>query len=516
VFRDVLAQKPEGSLLAQGLDGAFNYASYERSARTGLVVALAIPKTEVDGPLRRLLFYLVGGWLLVIGCGAALGFFLGNAIVRSLSGASRAALALARDEEIAPSDSRIVEIDDLAAGLRGASATLKVRNRERDEASRVKDEFLMTVSHELRTPLTAIVGWARMLSTGQIRDSQKDHAVNAIERNANALHQLVNDLLDVSRIVSGNLRLDTQPVLLADVVAAAIDSVGPAAEARNITIAADVDKDAAVRGDAGRLQQVVWNLLSNAVKFTPVGGSIAIGVQRSGTDAVLTVSDTGSGIPPGFVPYVFDRFRQAESGTTRPHGGLGLGLAIVRHLVELHGGSVGVSNNVPGPGTTFTVRLPLKAAPALAGAAGESIRRVGAQAAPGSMNRLDNINLLVVDDDGQARELFAAILENAGARVRAAASAEDALALLATEWPDILVSDIEMPNQDGYALLRRARDMNPDRRRLLAIAVTAHARHDDRARALDNGFAWHLAKPVEPAELIRIVAMLVEQSASVS
>jgi signal transduction histidine kinase/CheY-like chemotaxis protein len=508
-FKGFLAQRPEGNVRAQGRDGVFNYASYQRSPRTGLTVALAVPTSEVDGPVRRLAMYLAGGWLLIIGAGAALGFFLGNVIVKSLSGASRAALALARDEEIDPSPSRIAEIDDLATGLRGAAATLKERNRERDEAARIKDEFLMTVSHELRTPLTAIVGWARMLSTGQIRDGQRQHAVVAIERNANALHQLVNDLLDVSRIVSGNLRLEMQPVLLADVVAAAIDSVRPAAEARGIAITADADKQATVRGDAGRLQQIVWNLLSNAVKFTPASGTIVVGIERVGREAIVQVSDSGSGIPAAFLPYVFDRFRQAESGTTRPHGGLGLGLAIVRHLVELHGGTVAVTNNDPAPGCTFTVALPLRSA-----ARGDAaLRRI---TAPGALQRLDNIKLLVVDDDVQTRELFAAILENAGARVRAAASAEDAVTLLATEWPDVLLSDIEMPNQDGYALLRRAREMEPEHGPLPAIAVTAHARPDDQARAIDSGFAWHLAKPVEPAELVKVVASVMQETGTVS
>jgi CheY-like chemotaxis protein/two-component sensor histidine kinase len=371
----------------------------------------------------------------------------------------------------------------------------------------------MTVSHELRTPLTAIVGWARMLSTGQIREQQRAHAISAIARNANSLHQLVNDLLDVSRIVSGNLRLDVQPVLLAEVVAAAIDSVRPAAEAKGIAIVPDVDKDVTVRGDAGRLQQVVWNLLSNAVRFTPGGGRIDIGIERVDKDAVITVCDSGTGIAPNFIAHVFDRFRQAESGTTRAHGGLGLGLAIVRHLVELHGGTASVCNNTPGPGATFRVQLPLRAAAIAAPSNSESPRRV-AYAPPTS--RLEDLQVLVVDDDAQARELFAAILENAGARVRAAASTDDAMALLATEWPDVLVSDIEMPNEDGFELLRRARAMEGAHGRLPAVAVTAHARADDQARAIDQGFAWHLAKPVEPAELVKVVAMLAAQAPSVN
>jgi len=507
-FAEFVAHSDEGGGERETRNGTSSYTSFSRSLRTGLVVALGVPTEELDGPIRRLLVILSLGWLLTIGSGAGLGLLLGGMIVRSLSAASRASVALARDEEVALPASRITEIDDLAMGLREAAAALQARNRERDEAARLKDEFLMTVSHELRTPLTAIVGWASLLSTGQIRDGQRPHAIAAIERNANALHQLVNDLLDVSRIMSGNLRLDVQAVSLADIAAAAIDSVRPAAEAKGIRISAELDEDALVRGDAGRLQQVMWNLLSNAVKFTPGGGRIDVAAERAGGYAVVTVRDTGTGIAPAFLPHVFDRFRQGESGTTRALGGLGLGLAIVRHLVELHGGMVSVENNTPEPGATFRVRLPLRpvAAASPAGAAGQ--RLVAIAGTPAA--RLDNVHLLVVDDDKQARELFTTILENAGARVRAAASADDALALMAMEWPDVLVSDIEMPNQDGYTLLRRAREREKVDGHLPAIAVTAHARPEDHARALDNGFDWHLAKPIEPDDLVKVVAMVVE------
>ena len=509
-FIKQLAAEKEGSWKPTARDGTVNYSSFSTSPRTGLVVALGAPATDVEEPIRRLVMYLSGFWLLIIGSGAVLGFFLGGAIVKSLRIASKAALALSRDDDVTTKRSRIAEIDDLATGLRAASETLKAHNRERDEAARIKDEFLMTVSHELRTPLTAIVGWARMLSTGQIREAQRAHAISAVERNANALHQLVNDLLDVSRIVSGNLRLETQPVMLADVVSAAVDSVRPAIEAKNISVVVDVDKAAAVRGDAGRLQQVVWNLLANAARFTPGGGRIDIGVRRTNNDAVITVRDSGTGIAPNFITHVFDRFRQAESGTTRAHGGLGLGLAIVRHLVELHGGTVSVANNTPHPGATFTVVLPLRTT--FGPAAGEAARRVIAPAS----THLENLEVLVVDDDRQSRELFAAILENAGAHVKAAASTDDALALLANEWPDVLVSDIEMPNQDGYELLRRARLMEAAHGRLPAVAVSAHARPDDHVRAMDNGFAWHMAKPVEPAELVKVVAMVAAQTPTIN
>jgi len=498
-FAELTARSNEGAARLEARDGSENYVAFSRSPRTGLVAGMGVASSEVDGPIRRLIALLAAIWLVIIGVGAARGFLLGGLIVGSLSRASRAALALSRDEDVAIPRSRIAEIDDLGDGLRRAAGTLRERNRERDEAARLKDEFLMTISHELRTPLTAIIGWTRMLSTRQIKDDQRAGAVAAIERNANALHQLVNDLLDVSRIVSGKLRLDMQPVAMQTIVSAALDTIRPAAEAKQVTLATRFDDDLPIRGDAGRLQQVVWNLLSNAIRFTPAGGRIEIGVGRAGDAAELVVRDTGTGISPGFLPYVFDRFRQESTGTKRPHGGLGLGLAIVRNLVELHGGSVTAENNVPPPGATFRVRLPIDAA-----AARTAAPRL--DAAPPSPARLDNVRLVVVDDDAHARELCATILANAGARVRSAGSVDDAIALIASEWPDVLVSDIEMPNQDGYALLRRVRAMGEGQHDVAAVAVTAHARPDDRARALDGGFAWHLAKPFEPAELITIVA----------
>jgi signal transduction histidine kinase len=281
-------------------------------------------------------------------------------VVRALTSASRASMALARGEPIAPVSSRISEIDDLATGLRQAAATLQARNRERDEASRLKDEFLMTVSHELRTPLTAICGWARMLSSGEIREAQRGRALDAIDRNAMALNQLVDDLLDMSRIVAGRLRLEVQAVGLDSVVSAAVDTVRPAAAAKGIEIVTAVDPAAAtVMGDPVRLQQIIWNLLSNAVRFTPKDGRIEVRVSQDGVRGVeVAVTDSGTGVQPDFLPHVFERFRQADTSTTRAHGGLGLGLAIVRHLVELHGGTVRAENNSGRAGATFRIVLP--------------------------------------------------------------------------------------------------------------------------------------------------------------
>jgi signal transduction histidine kinase len=358
ILIEVSKTSSEGAFRAAGRDGRLNYAAFSRSPQTGLIVTLGLPADQVDGPIRRILGLLAGAWIAVLMIGAGLGMLLGGVIVRAMSSASSAALSLSRGEPVTPRPSRIAEIDALAASLRTAAKTLEQRNRERDEASRLKDEFLMTISHELRTPLTAICGWARLMSTGQMREEQRPRAIEAIERNANALQRLVGDLLDVSRIVTGKLRLDVQRLALRDVVASAVDAIRPAADAKNIQIQIDQDGDGVVSGDPGRLQQVVWNLLSNAVKFTPAGGRIHIEYRRLGNNVQLAVRDSGTGIEPDFLPHVFERFRQGTTGTNRTHGGLGLGLSIVRHLVELHGGTVTGENNVPPPGAAFRVTLP--------------------------------------------------------------------------------------------------------------------------------------------------------------
>jgi len=364
-FIEATSRQSEGAWRTTLRDGRPAYSAFSRSSRTGLTVGLGLPAVEVDGPIRRILWMLAAAWAIFLAVGAGLGLLLGQVIVRAMSSASTAALALARGDAVSPSPSRITEIDEMSVGLRRASEMLQARNRERDEAGRLKDEFLMTISHELRTPLTAICGWARMLSTGQIRDTQRGKAIETIERNALSLQQLVDDLLDVSRIVTGKLRLEVQPVALGDLVAGAIDAVRPGADAKGIQILSTVDDMATVTADPRRLQQVIWNLLSNSVKFTSNGGRIQVGARRIGDNVELVVRDTGTGIEPDFLPYVFERFRQGASGTTRAHGGLGLGLSIVRHLVELHGGTVTAANNSPPPGATFRVSLPAPVATSL-------------------------------------------------------------------------------------------------------------------------------------------------------
>jgi signal transduction histidine kinase/ActR/RegA family two-component response regulator len=414
---------------------------------------------------------------------------------------------------------RLILARTVAIALRGRRRQLELRAylEERAEllrreqlANRMKDEFLMTVSHELRTPLTAIYGWARMLVTGQIRDDQRRRAIETIERNAQAQTQLVNDLLDVSRAISGKVRLDVQRVDLGQIVQAAIDSMQPAADAKGIRLEAALDPRAGlVSGDRDRLLQVAWNLLSNAIKFTPRDGHVRIGLARRDDHVELTVADTGSGIEQDFLPYVFDRFRQADTGTTRQHGGLGLGLAIVRHLVELHGGSVMVDSGGAGRGTTFRVLIPHTVAPLRVGEQPAVRPEAGTLSVDGTLRRLDALRVLVVDDEPQARELFSAIVEHAGAEVRVAGSAQDAIAVLRS-WPaDVMLSDIEMPHEDGYVLMEQVSAFESGHRhRPIGIAVTAHSRPEDRLRAVEAGFSWHLPKPVEPAELVAVIASL--------
>jgi len=402
--------------------------------------------------------------------------------------------------------------DDEAARLRGANEQLEAAlereqraRRDAESASRLKDEFLMTLSHELRTPLTAIFGWVRMLATKALSDEERARALNAVERNARAQTRLIDDLLDVSRAISGKLRLEPRPMHVPDAVRAAIDTVAPAIQAKDIQLDLQIEPGIGpILADADRVQQIVWNLLSNAIKFTPEEGAIRVSVVQAGEGVEIVVSDSGIGIHSEFVPYVFERFRQADAGTRRRFGGLGLGLAIVRHLAELHGGSVRAESGGEGRGATFHVTLPARAARRDSRTdqpvAGTMVRRQG-------RSRLDGIRVLVVDDEADARDLFASILRAAGAAVTTAGSAAEARGCLAADHPQVLLSDIEMPGEDGYELVGRARSARPSRT-LIAIAITAYARDVDRRRALDAGFDWHLSKPIEPDDLVGVVASL--------
>ncbi|HWS99082.1 MAG TPA: PAS domain S-box protein [Pyrinomonadaceae bacterium] len=387
--------------------------------------------------------------------------------------------------------------------------------REAEDANRLKDEFLATLSHELRTPLTAILGWTKMLRMMDLDEATAAHALETVERNAKAQAQLVEDLLDVSRIITGKLRLDARPTELVPVVKAAMDAVRPAAAAKSIELVTALDPLAGpVSGDPARLQQVAWNLISNAVKFTGRGGHVDVRLERVDAHVEFTVSDTGQGIAPEFLPYVFDRFRQADGSTTRLHGGLGLGLAIVRHLVELHGGTVRAESAGAGHGATFKVQLPVTA---LRGAdfglrVDEQTDEQSATSNPHS-SILSGVRVLVVDDEEDARALLRTVLEKYGAEVVAAASTREALAAVERDAPDVLISDIGMPEEDGYELIRRVRALDPERGgRVPAAAVSAYAGEDNRREAVEAGFQLHVAKPVDPEELIKVVRDLARSS----
>jgi signal transduction histidine kinase/ActR/RegA family two-component response regulator len=384
-----------------------------------------------------------------------------------------------------------------------------------DVANRAKDEFLATVSHELRTPLNAILGWAKMMSAAELDEAKRQRAVATIERNAVAMAQLIEDLLDVSRIISGKMRLEVQSVDLSRIVEAALESVRPAADAKSIKLSATLY---AVRepllADPPRLQQIIWNLLSNAVKFTPDGGQVEISVRGGTASTEIRVTDSGRGIAPEFLPLVFEPFRQEHPTHSRARGGLGLGLAITQQLVELHGGHVEAHSDGPGRGATFVVHLPLSrvaAEPRPEASAGRRVRPEGDFERPSALLAL---SVLVVDDDEDARQLVQAVLEECGAKVTAVDSVDSALEVLSRGVTDVLVSDIGMPGQDGYDLIRRVRALPGDAANLPAAALTAYARAEDRHRALNAGYSRHLAKPVEPSELVAVVAALAHARAT--
>jgi signal transduction histidine kinase/CheY-like chemotaxis protein len=380
-----------------------------------------------------------------------------------------------------------------------------------EEAMRAKDEFLAVVSHELRTPLTAILGWARLIKTGKLDDTTVASALDTIERNAKSQSQLIEDLLDFSRTLSGTVRLDVAPVEPAAAVEAAINVVRPAADAKSIRIEAILDPRAGpISADAERLQQVLWNLLSNAVKFTPQGGRVQVRVARVESSVEIAVSDTGQGISPDFLPYVFEHFRQADNTITRRHAGLGLGLAICKNLVELHGGTIRAVSTGEGQGASFIIRVPVLTVHDDA----DDSARITDSAEPNErwqagLVRLDGLRVLLVDDEQDTRNLLTVILGQSGAMVTAAAGVGEALESLRLTKYDVLISDIEMPNEDGYSLIRKVRALkNPDIGRIPAVALTAHARAADRMRALSEGFQLHIPKPVEPAELVVAISNL--------
>lgn len=378
-----------------------------------------------------------------------------------------------------------------------------------EDANRMKDEFLATVSHELRTPLTAILGWARLIKEKELAPERVKQGIASIERNAHAQSQIVDDILTVSRIITGKLRLNTVAVDLAGVIEAAVDTIAPTARAKGIEICVELGEALGhLSGDPDRLQQVMWNLLSNAVKFTPKRGRVTVRAARSDAQVVIAVTDDGKGIARAFLPYVFERFRQGDSSPTRAYGGLGLGLAIVRHLVELHGGTVEADSPGEGWGATFTVTLPAQNAPMGARGGPPPAPRPAALEDGGSM-ALSGIHVLLVEDEPDAREMIAFVLEATGAQVTVAGSTGEAMGLLERLSPDVLVSDIGMPGESGYALIKQVRATGRDEiRGIPAVALTAYARIEDRRRALMAGFQKHVPKPIDPSCLVKVIADL--------
>jgi signal transduction histidine kinase/ActR/RegA family two-component response regulator len=381
------------------------------------------------------------------------------------------------------------------------------RTQALEQTNRLKDEFLSILSHELRNPLNAMLGWAKLLRAGKLSDDKVEQGLEVIERNARSQAQLIEDLLDISRIITGKLRLSVRPVSPVAIIEAAIDTMRPAADARSIRLQVTLDSEVGtISGDPDRLQQVVWNLLSNAIKFTPKGGKVQVRLERINSHIELTVSDTGQGISPEFLPCIFDRFSQADGSSTRSHSGLGLGLAIARNIVELHGGTIHVASPGEGQGSSFAVILPLMIIHQSAQSTEKIHPAARSDVAINHAPVLQGIRILVVDDEADARSLLTTILEQCGAMVTAAAAVSEALTQMETWQPDVLISDIGMPEEDGYVLIRQVRSLSQAQGgQTPAIALTAYARTEDRIRALNDGFQAHLAKPVEPAELVAIV-----------
>jgi signal transduction histidine kinase len=437
-------------------------------------------------------------WLVAVGILLSIGLAWATFDeAKARAEAESAAERLRRSEEaLRASEARLRDLVDAERHAHAEAAA----------ANRAKDDFLATLSHELRTPLNAILGWSTMLRSGRLNEQQHKRALDVIARSARTQADLIEDLLDVSRIVSGKLSVEMRETGLAAPIKAAVEAVRPAADAKGITLDAQLGSDPTVLGDSDRLQQVAWNLLSNAIKFTPSGGRVRITLARAGSDAVLTVEDTGMGIDPGFLPHVFERFQQHDSSTTRTHGGMGLGLAIVRHLVEAHGGTVRAASAGPGRGSTFVASLPLRSSDAQADPQpAEPTRR----SRPASGD-LSGLRALVVDDDEDSRDMIAHVLQSSGAAVETAASAAEAIVILGGARVDVLLADIGMPGTDGYGLMQDVRHHESGAvRDVPAIAVTAYAREQDRLSALAAGFQAHVPKPIDVDTLRNTVKRLV-------
>jgi signal transduction histidine kinase/ActR/RegA family two-component response regulator len=505
------ARSESGVFRDTTVDGADVYVAFARAPRFDWTAAIAVPAAVVDGPPRRQLAAVGGLGVTLLAISGAGAFLFARRVARRIGDAATAAEGIVHGERPPDGESGVVEVARLEEALRQSADLLRRREAERDRlleraeaANRAKDDFLAMLSHELRTPLTAILGWAGMLRSGRLGVREREQAMDVIQRNARLQRQLIDELLDVSRIVAGKLELEIAPTDLAAVVTAAADTMRPAAEARGVALeCVACDVTAIVNGDSARLQQVFVNLLSNAVKFTPAAGRVAIAIEVRDKRAVVSVTDTGRGIAPALLPHIFDRFRQGSVAMTS-RGGLGLGLAIVHHLVTLHGGTVRADSEGEGRGARFVVALPLTLA-----------ARPVTAAAPldGGEPMLAGARILVVDDEPDTVQMLGAALAMQQADVARAMSADEALALLDVFPADILVSDIRMPDKDGYALIQAVRRREQrGGRHLPAVALTADAGPDDRERARRAGFDLHVGKPVDPQQLVAALASLLPRA----
>jgi signal transduction histidine kinase/CheY-like chemotaxis protein len=514
----------QGFDVTQTLEGDRIYTPFSTIEPSGWVAVLGFPTAAMQGVALRSTAVYGAGVMLSIGLGTLGALAVARSITRPMRELRTAAEALGRGAPPLAPQTSIAEIREVGHAVSAAAARLSAVGAEREallrneqearaaaeHANQAKEEFMAVLSHGLRTPLNAVYGWARLLQNAELRDEALiARAKDAIVRNADAQVRLIDELLDLARITTGKIQLNTRRVEMADVLHAAVDAVRPAAEAKHIVVTTQIDHDVRpVSGDPARLQQIVWNLLVNAVKFTGDFGKIDLRLHRLDGDLRIIVSDNGRGIAPHLLPRLFEWFRQADSSSTRTHGGLGLGLALVKHLTELHGGTVQAHSDGAGCGSTFTVVLPAAdeaSAPEPRSAAGPAAAQTLQKAV-----RLDGIRVLVVDNEEDALALSETILSAAGATVRSCTSARQALEVL-TEWrPDVLISDIEMPGEDGYSLVRNVRALATERGGATpAIALSAYGRAQDRVRALSAGFNMHVPKPVDPGELTAIVAGIV-------
>jgi signal transduction histidine kinase len=534
-FKDAAARMNEGAWRGMLLEGTPAYSALSRSSVTGWTIGLGLPAAEVDSLVQRSLWMLAGAGILMVGIGLIAATLFGKVMIRALDDCASAAESLASEKPVDFRRSRISEVARAGRSLTAASALQHQRLREREAVeaarteasrqlqtalaaeqgalirehsareeaetlSRAKDEFLATLSHELRTPLNAILGWSQMLRRGQVEEAARVRAMEIIERNARVQAQLVEDLLDLSRVVRGRVHLEMRDVKLGPIVEAVFDSVRPAADAKDITLSLDDQLTDEVAGDAARLQQVFWNLLTNSTKFTDKGGHIEARLFRDGSEAIVQVADNGRGISPDLLPHVFERFRQGANNTVDGRGGLGIGLSLVRHLVELHGGTVSAESPGDGQGATFTVRLPILGPRAIAD--------TGDRAGQDDARPLDGTTLLVVEDEQDSRDLIGLALTHAGGAPTLCASVDEAMAAIAARDGrlfDVIITDVGIPGVNGYELLRHVR-RTPHLSRIPIIALSARARREDQESALDGRFDAYLEKPIDSQTLTNAVA----------